>query len=105
MAPIGFGGIYLPLECSPADCHRSPLVLTYDAAHFSALVVMEREAPTDASSSYPPGKHIITHLTITQVIVIRKFHTLFITVFPIVVNQLILYIVLTSCYNTIKCLV
>jgi OTU domain-containing protein 7 len=21
-APIPFGGIYLPLECSPAECHR-----------------------------------------------------------------------------------
>nr|CAD7588578.1 unnamed protein product [Timema genevievae] len=47
MAPIPFGGIYLPLECSPGDCHRSPLVLTYDAAHFSSLVVMERESLTD----------------------------------------------------------
>jgi OTU domain-containing protein 7 len=41
LAPIPFGGIYLPLECSPIDCHRSPLLLTYDAAHFSALVPME----------------------------------------------------------------
>nr|CAD7408376.1 unnamed protein product [Timema cristinae] len=47
MAPIPFGGIYLPLECSPGDCHRSPLVLTYDAAHFSSLVVMERESLID----------------------------------------------------------
>lgn len=42
-APIPFGGIYLPLECTPAECHRSPLCLTYDAAHFSALVAMERD--------------------------------------------------------------
>ncbi|KAG1665575.1 OTU domain-containing protein 7B [Nymphon striatum] len=41
LAPIPFGGIYLPLECSPSQCHRSPLMLTYDAAHFSALVAME----------------------------------------------------------------
>ncbi|XP_069695244.1 OTU domain-containing protein 7B-like isoform X3 [Periplaneta americana] len=47
LAPIPFGGIYLPLECPPADCHRSPLVLTYDAAHFSALVVMEKETFAD----------------------------------------------------------
>nr|CAD7407275.1 unnamed protein product [Timema poppensis] len=47
MAPIPFGGIYLPLECSPGDCHRPPLVLTYDAAHFSSLVVMERESLMD----------------------------------------------------------
>jgi len=44
LAPIPFGGIYLPLQCAPSDCHRSPLLLTYDAAHFSALVWMENEA-------------------------------------------------------------
>ena len=44
LAPIPFGGIYLPLECAPSDCHQSPLLLTYDAAHFSALVWMEDEA-------------------------------------------------------------
>jgi len=43
LAPIPFGGIYLPLECAPSDCHRSPLLLTYDAAHFSALVWMNSE--------------------------------------------------------------
>lgn len=43
LAPIPFGGIYLPLECNPSECHRSPLLLTYDAAHFSALVPMETE--------------------------------------------------------------
>ncbi|XP_033108828.1 OTU domain-containing protein 7B-like [Anneissia japonica] len=45
-APIPFGGIYLPLESTESECCRSPLVLTYDAAHFSALVPMEidREA-------------------------------------------------------------
>ncbi|XP_078600682.1 OTU domain-containing protein 7B-like [Branchiostoma floridae x Branchiostoma japonicum] len=42
LAPIPFGGIYLPLECKPDECHRSPLVLTYDQAHFSALVAMEQ---------------------------------------------------------------
>ncbi|ESN94132.1 hypothetical protein HELRODRAFT_87676, partial [Helobdella robusta] len=41
LAPISFGGIYLPLELPPEECHRSPLLLTYDAAHFSALVPME----------------------------------------------------------------
>ncbi|XP_013403493.1 OTU domain-containing protein 7B isoform X2 [Lingula anatina] len=47
-APIPFGGIYLPYECDPKSCHRSPLVLTYDAAHFSALVAMELESsPVD----------------------------------------------------------
>ncbi|VVC34852.1 Zinc finger, A20-type,OTU domain [Cinara cedri] len=41
LAPIQFGGIYLPLECYPCDCHRSPLLLAYDGGHFSALVAME----------------------------------------------------------------
>lgn len=41
LAPIQFGGIYLPLECYPCDCHRSPLLLVYDGGHFSALVAME----------------------------------------------------------------
>jgi len=44
LAPIPFGGIYLPLQCAPSDCHRSPLLLTYDAAHFSALVWMDNES-------------------------------------------------------------
>lgn len=43
LAPIPFGGIYLPLECDPKSCYQSPLLLTYDAAHFSALVPMETD--------------------------------------------------------------
>jgi len=42
LAPIPFAGIYLPLECLPSKCHRSPLLLTYHASHFSALVYMQR---------------------------------------------------------------
>ncbi|XP_041648882.1 OTU domain-containing protein 7B isoform X4 [Cheilinus undulatus] len=42
-APIPFGGIYLPLEVPAVKCHRSPLVLAYDQAHFSALVSMEQK--------------------------------------------------------------
>ncbi|XP_062842040.1 OTU domain-containing protein 7B isoform X2 [Trichomycterus rosablanca] len=42
-APIPFGGIYLPLEVPANKCHRSPLVLAYDQAHFSALVSMEQK--------------------------------------------------------------
>ncbi|KAK3588631.1 hypothetical protein CHS0354_021499 [Potamilus streckersoni] len=42
LAPIPFGGIYLPLECNTSHCYNHPLLLTYDAAHFSALVPMER---------------------------------------------------------------
>lgn len=40
LSPIPFGGIYLPLECEPNKCNRFPLVLAYDSAHFSALVLM-----------------------------------------------------------------
>lgn len=54
LAPILFGGIYLPLEIPPAECHRSPLVLTYDAAHFSALVVMDKETFAD-KAPHPPA--------------------------------------------------
>ncbi|XP_074650593.1 OTU domain-containing protein 7B-like isoform X2 [Tubulanus polymorphus] len=44
LAPIPFGGIYLPYECQNHKLRRrSPLVLTYDAAHFSALVAMEQQ--------------------------------------------------------------
>ncbi|KAF7692048.1 hypothetical protein HF521_011015 [Silurus meridionalis] len=42
-APIPFGGIYLPVEVQAHKCHRSPLVLAYDQAHFSALVSMEQK--------------------------------------------------------------
>ena len=45
LAPISFGGIYLPLEVAPAECDRSPLLLTYDSGHFSALVTMQSLSP------------------------------------------------------------
>lgn len=43
MAPIPFGGVYLPYEIPPSECHRVPLLLAYDMAHFSALVTMESQ--------------------------------------------------------------
>lgn len=43
LAPIPFGGIYLPLECPPSTCLKSPLLLAYDGGHFSALVAMDSE--------------------------------------------------------------
>ncbi|CAI2308205.1 unnamed protein product [Caenorhabditis sp. 36 PRJEB53466] len=43
LSPVSFGGVYLPLECPPSQCHRSPLVLCYDSAHFSPLVLMRTE--------------------------------------------------------------
>ncbi|KAF4519703.1 hypothetical protein B566_EDAN003953 [Ephemera danica] len=60
LAPIPFGGIYLPLECPPAECHRSPLVLTYDAAHFSALVAMDRETYADRAPQPPVPRLVCT---------------------------------------------
>ena len=56
LAPIPFGGLYLPLERKPTECHRSPLLLTYDAAHFSALVAMDRSPQDDKPPL--PGKFI-----------------------------------------------
>lgn len=48
LAPITFGGIYLPLDIPKSECHKVPLLLAYDTAHFSALVMME------AKSDFPP---------------------------------------------------
>lgn len=53
LAPIPFGGIYLPLEINPRNCYRSPLLLTYDAAHFSALVPMDVKPFIDDKFSLP----------------------------------------------------
>ncbi|NXK88522.1 OTU7B protein, partial [Formicarius rufipectus] len=52
-APIPFGGIYLPLEVPANKCHRSPLVLAYDQAHFSALVSMEQKENTKDQAVIP----------------------------------------------------
>lgn len=41
ICPIPFGGVYLPIECDPAECCRIPLVLAYSSAHFSPIVAME----------------------------------------------------------------
>ena len=51
LAPIPFGGIYLPLECDSNECHSSPLLLTYDAAHFSALVPLSYHSSDPASDN------------------------------------------------------
>uniref|UniRef100_A0A182QR82 ubiquitinyl hydrolase 1 n=1 Tax=Anopheles farauti TaxID=69004 RepID=A0A182QR82_9DIPT len=48
-SPIPFGGVYLPFEVPSNECHRAPLLLAYDMAHFSALVAME------ASNDCPPA--------------------------------------------------
>ncbi|XP_049871404.1 OTU domain-containing protein 7B-like [Pectinophora gossypiella] len=48
IAPIPFGGIYLPLELEPEACSKAPILLAYDAGHFSALVPCE-PLPTDGA--------------------------------------------------------
>lgn len=52
-APIPFGGIYLPIEIDPSTCYKSPLCLTYDAAHFSALVAIDQETFADKTPPLP----------------------------------------------------
>ena len=54
LAPIPFGGVYLPLECDPKDCHKSPLLLTYNAGHFSALVSMQ--SGENNENAWKPGE-------------------------------------------------
>lgn len=61
LAPIPFGGIYLPLEYSHTQCDKCPLILTYDAGHFSALVTMQSQSTlpsvipvTDSNHSFLP---------------------------------------------------
>lgn len=49
LSPITFGGIYLPLDLLPINCHKVPLLLAYDTAHFSALVTME------SPNEFPPA--------------------------------------------------
>ncbi|XP_075979421.1 OTU domain-containing protein 7B-like isoform X2 [Anticarsia gemmatalis] len=48
IAPIPFGGVYLPLELQPEQCSKTPILLAYDAGHFSALVPCE-PLPTDGA--------------------------------------------------------
>lgn len=51
LAPIPFGGIYLPLQVDVRHCYRSPLILTYDSSHFSALLAVN-EGYNDAESGF-----------------------------------------------------
>ncbi|KAL3074865.1 hypothetical protein niasHS_014310 [Heterodera schachtii] len=52
LAPIPFGGIYLPLECPPEQCHRFLLLLYFDQSHFSALVSMRLIPMTDKKPQF-----------------------------------------------------
>lgn len=38
MAPIRFGGAYLPFEIKPHELYRDPSLLAYNMTHFSPLV-------------------------------------------------------------------
>lgn len=53
LAPNSFGSVYLPLEIEQNECHRAPLLLTYDLAHFSALVSMESFCSGDLRQLIP----------------------------------------------------
>ena len=61
LAPIPFGGVYLPFECSASECHSSPLLLTYNAGHFSALVTMQMSPENPLSEYSLPGKNSGVH--------------------------------------------
>lgn len=41
LAPVYFGGVYLPLEREPQLCFKTPLILAYDSSHFCPLLPME----------------------------------------------------------------
>lgn len=43
----------MPLEVPTSQCHRSPLVLAYDQAHFSALVSMEQKDSAKEQGAAP----------------------------------------------------
>eukprot|EP00116_Pleurobrachia_bachei_P005096 sb/3465358/ len=45
LAPIYFGGIYLPLERDPRQCFQTPLILAYDSSHFCPLLPMSNGDP------------------------------------------------------------
>lgn len=66
IAPIPFGGIYLPLELEPILCSKAPILLAYDAGHFSALVPSEplpsdgaRVPLEDASGNLLPIRFVV----------------------------------------------
>lgn len=56
IAPIPFGGVYLPLECDPSTCFKSPLVLAFDSAHFSPLVPCDekKDAKSNCLKAFMP---------------------------------------------------
>ncbi|XP_072410506.1 tumor necrosis factor alpha-induced protein 3 isoform X2 [Chiloscyllium punctatum] len=45
LAPLHFGGIYLPLHWPPQECYKYPIVLGYDMQHFSPLVTINDRSP------------------------------------------------------------
>ncbi|XP_067882128.1 tumor necrosis factor alpha-induced protein 3 [Heterodontus francisci] len=45
LAPLHFGGIYLPLHWPAQKCYKYPIVLGYDMQHFSPLVTIDDRSP------------------------------------------------------------
>ena len=60
VAPIPFGGIYLPLERNPDICFKYPLILAYEQSHFSALV------PADGDNMLLNGEKISSSVPIVD---------------------------------------
>ena len=51
LAPIYFSGIYLPFECNPKHCIKSPIVLAYEASHFSPLLAKDMASSSKKKAS------------------------------------------------------
>jgi OTU domain-containing protein 7 len=57
LAPIYFGGIYLPFDINPSFCYKSPLILAYDSSHFSPLVATKDPPVSVASKKAVFSRH------------------------------------------------
>ena len=58
LAPIYFSGVYLPLECNPKHCIKSPIVLAYDASHFSPLLAKDMASSGTRKASAVPKPNL-----------------------------------------------
>jgi len=59
LAPVYFGGVYLPLERDAAVCYTTPLILAYDSSHFCPLLPME-----DGDAFVPLVDCMLAHLPV-----------------------------------------
>lgn len=57
ISPIPFAGVYLPVECDPANCCRIPLVLAYFSSHFSPVV------PTDSYNQAMESRNVHVNMS------------------------------------------